>query len=146
MRPQPLIAVADVEATSRFYQKLLGGFDFIALQPELPALMTRARERGVGVIAMKTLMGARLNDLRPYEHGGATFAQAAFRWVLASGYADALVVSMNTRVATPSGVFTSSTSALPSGACAVPIHRNGVSLVSSSAIRSRLTSLCRLRR
>ena len=40
---------------------------------------------------------------------------------------------MNTRVATPSGVFTSSTSALPSGACAVPIHRNGVSLVSNSA-------------
>jgi predicted aldo/keto reductase-like oxidoreductase len=53
------------------------------------------RAAGVGVIAMKTLMGARLNDLRDYEHGGATFAQAAFRWVLASGYADALVVSMN---------------------------------------------------
>ena len=78
-----------------FYQKFLKSFDFVALQPELPVLMTRARKSGVGVIAMKTLMGARLNDLRDYEHGGATFAQAAFRWVLASGYADALVVSMN---------------------------------------------------
>jgi predicted aldo/keto reductase-like oxidoreductase len=51
----------------------------------------------VGVIAMKTLMGARLNDMRPYEHGGATFAQAAFRWVLANPDVDALVVSMTGR-------------------------------------------------
>ena len=43
---------------------------------------------------MKTLRGARLNDMRPYEVDGATFAQAAFRWVLSSGYADALVVTM----------------------------------------------------
>jgi predicted aldo/keto reductase-like oxidoreductase len=77
-----------------FYEKFRRGFDFVALQPDLPPLMKRAREAGVGVIAMKTLMGARLNDLRAYEHGGATFAQAAFRWVLASGHADALIVSM----------------------------------------------------
>jgi ferredoxin len=43
---------------------------------------------------MKTLRGARLNDMRPYETGGATFSQAALRWVLASGLADALVVTM----------------------------------------------------
>ena len=43
---------------------------------------------------MKTLMGARLNDMRPYESEGATFAQAAFRWVLASGKVDALLISM----------------------------------------------------
>jgi hypothetical protein len=29
-------------------------------------------------------MGARLNDMRPYEHGHATLAQAAFRWVLSN--------------------------------------------------------------
>jgi predicted aldo/keto reductase-like oxidoreductase len=69
----------------------------VALQPDLPPLLAKARAQGVGVVAMKTLMGARLNDLRPYEHGGATFAQAAFRWVLAGGHADALVVSMKTR-------------------------------------------------
>jgi predicted aldo/keto reductase-like oxidoreductase len=80
-----------------FYEKFLGGFDFVALQPDLPPLLAKARAQGVGVVAMKTLMGARLNDLRPYEHGGATFAQAAFRWVLAGGHADALVVSMKTR-------------------------------------------------
>jgi uncharacterized protein len=77
-----------------FYQRFLKGFDVVAVQPELPALMKRAHAAGVGVIAMKTLMGARLNDMRPYEHGGATFAQAAFRWVLANPDVDALIVSM----------------------------------------------------
>jgi predicted aldo/keto reductase-like oxidoreductase len=77
-----------------FYQRFLRDLDFVALQPELPRLLERAHAQGVGVIAMKTLMGAKLNDMRPYEHGGASFAQAAFRWVLSSPGVDALVVSM----------------------------------------------------
>jgi len=43
---------------------------------------------------MKTLMGARRNDVRPFEKEGGTFSQAAFRWVLANPYVDALIVSM----------------------------------------------------
>jgi predicted aldo/keto reductase-like oxidoreductase len=43
---------------------------------------------------MKTLMGARLNDMRPFEKGGATFAQAAFRWVLSNPDVDGLIISM----------------------------------------------------
>jgi predicted aldo/keto reductase-like oxidoreductase len=76
-----------------FYEGLTRSFDFVATQPELPRVIARARESGVGVVAMKTLMGARLNDMRPWERGG-TFAQAAFRWVLSSPNVDALVVSM----------------------------------------------------
>jgi uncharacterized protein len=66
----------------------------IARQPELPRIIKKAKRRGVGVIVMKTLMGARLNDMRPYEVGGATFSQAAFRWVLANPDVDGLIVSM----------------------------------------------------
>jgi uncharacterized protein len=51
------------------------------------------------VVVMKTLMGARLNDMRPYERDGATFAQAAFRWVLSNHNVDGLVVSMTSREA-----------------------------------------------
>ena len=78
-----------------FYERFTGSFDFVATQPELPRVLKKAKAGGIGVVAMKTLRGARLNDMRPYERGGATFAQAAFRWVLASGLADALVVTMN---------------------------------------------------
>jgi predicted aldo/keto reductase-like oxidoreductase len=77
-----------------FYQPFTRSFDFIARQPQLPRVLKKAKSKGVGVIAMKTLMGARLNDMRPFEKGGATFAQAAFRWVLSNRDVDALVVSM----------------------------------------------------
>ncbi|MGH7856296.1 MAG: aldo/keto reductase [Candidatus Binatia bacterium] len=80
-----------------FYRRFLDTFDFIALQPDLPRVLARAKEAGIGVVAMKTLMGARLNDMRPYETGGATFAQAAFRWVLSNPSVDALIVSMTSR-------------------------------------------------
>jgi len=81
----------------RFYQRFLRNFDMVAVQPELPRVMEKANRHGVGVVVMKTLMGARLNDMRPYESGGATFSQAAFRWVLSNPNVDALIVSMTSR-------------------------------------------------
>jgi predicted aldo/keto reductase-like oxidoreductase len=77
-----------------FYERWTKSFDFVALQPDLPRVLAKARRADVGVVAMKTLRGAKLNDLRPYETDGATFAQAAFRWVLSGGLADALIVTM----------------------------------------------------
>jgi predicted aldo/keto reductase-like oxidoreductase len=77
-----------------FYQKFTRSYDFIARQPDLPRVLAKAKANGVGVVAMKTLMGARLNDMRPFERGGATYAQAAFRWTLSSKDVDALVISM----------------------------------------------------
>ncbi|MCH7600686.1 MAG: aldo/keto reductase [Myxococcales bacterium] len=77
-----------------FYERYTRGFDFVANQTGLPRLLKLARQRNIGTIAMKTLMGARLNDMRAYEWGGATFAQAAFRWVFSGNHVDALVVSM----------------------------------------------------
>jgi len=77
-----------------FYQRFIRNFDFVALQVGLTDALDRARAKGVGVVAMKTLRGARLNDMRPFEYGGATTAQAAFRWTLQGGHVDALVVSM----------------------------------------------------
>jgi hypothetical protein len=76
------------------YDRLRHTFHFVALQPELPRALDKAKAKDVGVIAMKTLMGARLNDMRPYEQDGSTFAQAAFRWVLSSPRVDAVLISM----------------------------------------------------
>src|SRR5262245_10387772 len=77
-----------------FYERFTASFDFVAMQPELPKMLARAKAKGVGVIAMKTLMGGRLNDLRAYETKDGTFAQAAFRWVLSNPNVDALIVSI----------------------------------------------------
>lgn len=77
-----------------FYERFTRSFDFVAVQPELPRVLEKAKRKDVGVVAMKTLRGARLNDLRAYETGGATFAQAALRWVLSHAHVDALIVTM----------------------------------------------------
>jgi hypothetical protein len=80
-----------------FYQQFTRSFDFVARQPDLPRVLRKAKAKGVGVVAMKVLMGARLNDMRPFERGGATFAQAALRWVLSSRSVDTLIISMTGR-------------------------------------------------
>jgi predicted aldo/keto reductase-like oxidoreductase len=58
-------------------------------------VLRKAKAAGVGVIAMKTLRGARLQSMEPYQRDGATFAQAAFRWVLSNRDVDALVITMH---------------------------------------------------
>jgi hypothetical protein len=79
------------------FQRFTRNFDFIAVNPDLPQVLRQAKTAGMGVIAMKTLRGARLNDMRPYQRDGATFAQAAFRWVLSNRDVDALIVTMNSQ-------------------------------------------------
>lgn len=69
-------------------------FHYVALQSDLVRVLKKAHAQGVGVVAMKTLMGARINDMRPYESPGTTFAQAALKWVLASEYVDSALISM----------------------------------------------------
>ncbi len=78
-----------------FYDKLRHVFHWSSIQPQLPRLVAKAKQNDIGVVAMKTLMGARLNDMRAYERPGATFSHAAFRWVLSDPNVDALVISMS---------------------------------------------------
>jgi predicted aldo/keto reductase-like oxidoreductase len=78
----------------KFYEGITSWFDRIATQPDLPRAISKAKKKDIGVVAMKTLMGARLNDMRPYEHNGSTFAQAALSWVLSNQEVDALIVTM----------------------------------------------------
>lgn len=78
-----------------------GRFDVIMVAynfknwPDLSHIFRRAHERGVGVVAMKTLKGAQhtqLADFTPTERE--TFAQAAFKWVLSNPDVSGLVVTM----------------------------------------------------
>ena len=80
-----------------FYDKMTRSFDFVANQSGLPRAMKKAKEKDIGIVAMKVLRGAKLNDMRPHEKGGATFAQAAFRWSLNNQSVDAVIISMTSR-------------------------------------------------
>jgi len=77
-----------------FFEQFTRSFDFVANQPDLPRVMAKANKQDVGVIAMKVLRGAKLNDMRPFEKNGATYAQAAFKWVQSLPNVDASIISM----------------------------------------------------
>jgi predicted aldo/keto reductase-like oxidoreductase len=77
-----------------FYEKFTKSMDFVANQQGLQKVMAKAKEKDMGIVAMKVLMGAKLNDMRPYEKDGYTYSQAAFRWILNHPHVDNLIVTM----------------------------------------------------
>ena len=66
-------------------------FNFMKF-PKLPEVMKEAHKRGIGVIAMKTLAGAK--DMK--VEGNAEFSHAAFKWVLKHPEVSGLIVTMKT--------------------------------------------------
>jgi predicted aldo/keto reductase-like oxidoreductase len=79
-----------------------GRFDVIMVAynfknwPALTTIFADAKKKGVGVVAMKTLKGAKhtaLSDFTPTERE--SFSQAAFKWVLSNENVSGLVVSIN---------------------------------------------------
>lgn len=79
-----------------------GRFDVIMLAQHhgmwrnLDAVMAKARAHGVGVVAMKTLKGAKHTNLTPFRDRGGAYSQAAFRWVLSNPNISCLVASFST--------------------------------------------------
>jgi predicted aldo/keto reductase-like oxidoreductase len=67
-------------------------FNFMKF-PKLPEVIKEAHRRGVGVIAMKTLAGAK--DMQ-VEAKGVEFSHAAFKWVLRHPEVSGLIVTMKT--------------------------------------------------
>ena len=64
--------------------------------PSLGELIGRARrERDMGVVAMKTLKGARHNGLVGFREKASAYSQAAFKWTLSNPDVSCLVVSFS---------------------------------------------------
>ncbi len=78
----------------KFYEKFTKKFDWVANQTGIRRLFKKAHEKGIGVIAMKTQMGGKLNDLSAYDAEGVTFQEASLRWVLSDPNVDAAIISM----------------------------------------------------
>jgi aryl-alcohol dehydrogenase-like predicted oxidoreductase len=75
---------------SGHYDLIMPAFNFMKF-PRIPDLLKQAKAKGVGVVAMKTLAGARDIDL---DAKGAVFEHAAFKWVLQHPEVAGLVVTM----------------------------------------------------
>jgi predicted aldo/keto reductase-like oxidoreductase len=75
---------------SGHFDIIMPAFNFMKF-PRVPEVLKQAKARGVGVVAMKTLAGAKAMDLDPE---GDVFAHAAFKWVLRHSEVAGLVITM----------------------------------------------------
>jgi hypothetical protein len=87
-----------VEVVSRAIES--GRFDVMMLAyhhgiwPALPELISRARrEQDMGVVAMKTLKGAKHRGLTDFQEYADSYAQAALKWVLSNPEVSCAVIS-----------------------------------------------------
>jgi aryl-alcohol dehydrogenase-like predicted oxidoreductase len=62
---------------------------------DLDAIVADAAKHDVGIVAMKTLKGARHENLVDFRGDAGSYAQAAFRWVLSNPNVGCLVVSFS---------------------------------------------------
>jgi predicted aldo/keto reductase-like oxidoreductase len=77
---------------SGHFDMIMPSFNFMKFQG-LTDVLNEAKKRSVGVVAMKTLAGARDSD---FDSKGAPFAPAAFKWVLKHPGVNGLVITIKT--------------------------------------------------
>ncbi len=78
-----------------------GRFDVMMLAyhfgmfPNFGHILDKARKADVGIVAMKTLKGAKHANLAEFREEAGAYSQAAFRWVLSNPAVSCLVVSFS---------------------------------------------------
>ncbi len=88
--PNGMEDLLQTAVNSGHYDLIMPAFNFMKF-PRVPEVIKAARAKDVGVIAMKTLAGARDMEL---DSKGGSFEQAAFKWVLQHPEVSGLVVTM----------------------------------------------------
>ncbi|MDH3974669.1 MAG: aldo/keto reductase [Deltaproteobacteria bacterium] len=88
--PVNMEALLMAAVKSGHYDMIMPAFNFMKF-PKLPDVIREAKKRGVGVVAMKTLAGAKESD---FDSKGQSFAPAALKWVLSHSEVDGLVVTI----------------------------------------------------
>lgn len=91
-----LMAVMDWAVSSGRFDVILCRYSFLDY-PDQQTLIDRAAQKGVGVVAMKTLAGAKGADLDRFRDRQATFKQAALKWVLSNAKLSNLIISISSR-------------------------------------------------
>ncbi len=78
---------------SGHFDMIMGALNFASF-PRLKEILAKAQEKGVGVVVMKTLAGARQEDLSRFQTDDTTLAEAAFKWVFTQPGVNGLIITM----------------------------------------------------
>jgi len=80
---------------SGHFAMFMPAFNFMKFKG-LGDVLKKAKEKGVGVVAMKALAGAKQEDLSRFKTKDTSLAEAAFKWVFSHPEVSGLVITMKT--------------------------------------------------
>jgi hypothetical protein len=89
-----LEAVANAAIDSGRFDVMMLAYHF-GMWPSFGHILEKAKAHDVGIVAMKTLKGAKHVNLANFRDEASAYSQAAFRWVLSNPNVSCLVVSFS---------------------------------------------------
>jgi uncharacterized protein len=103
--------VANAAIDSGRFDVMMMAYHF-GMWPTFGDILRKAKAHDVGVVAMKTLKGAKHTNLADFRQEAGAYSQAAFRWVLSNPAVACLVISISTRRQVDEYVVASGTKAM----------------------------------
>ncbi len=103
-----LEAVANAAIDSKRFDVMMLAYHH-SMWPNFTHILEKAQANDVGVVAMKTLKGAKHINLASFRDESGVYSQAAFRWVLSNPAVGCLVISIVTQEQVDEYVFASGT-------------------------------------
>lgn len=107
-----LEAVANAAIDSGRFDVMMLAYHF-GMWPSFGHILEKAKAHDVGIVAMKTLKGAKHTNLANFRDEAGAYSQAAFRWVLSNPAVSCLVISISTHGHLDEYLYASGTSAQP---------------------------------
>lgn len=104
--------VANAAIDSGRFDVMMMAYHF-GMWPSFGHILEKAKAHDVGIVAMKTLKGAKHTNLANFRQETDSYAQAAFRWVLSNPAVACLVISIYEQRQVDEYVFASGTAARP---------------------------------
>jgi hypothetical protein len=100
--------VANAAIDSGRFDVMMLAYHF-GMWPSFGHIIEKAKAHDVGIVAMKTLKGAKHTNLANFSEEAGAYSQAAFRWVLSNPNVSCLVVSISTNQQVDEYVYASGT-------------------------------------
>jgi predicted aldo/keto reductase-like oxidoreductase len=104
--------VANTAIDSGRFDVMMLAYHF-GMWPTFGHILEKAKKHDVGIVAMKTLKGAKHTNLADFRQDADSYAQSAFRWVLSNPAVACLVISIYEQRQVDEYVFASGTAVRP---------------------------------